>query len=284
MRTALLLLAALPLAAPASAQDGAIAAPKAAFASYDPALSARDAVLANWDLAAAGIRAGEVVGGRVVDAADRGVPFERLARQGEAAQSTMIQRWNAAQWVYAGAPGLSRLEADAMRAVAAAVAEPCPEGPCEAEAEALRAAFARTTAQLTVAAADARDAVEQRRTSDDSALMAEQLTLVADYLGGGAWSEDLALAEFGLEGEEVAARIVGAMAIWRNVEPYVGLTDPEVDAAINVAAEQVLRTLRLEMRPDAPLAAQEAELATLRARTETLAAEFRRAADLFGAG
>ncbi len=284
MRTALLLLAALPLAMPAAAQDGTIPAPKGGFASYDPTLSARDAVLANWDLAAAGIRAGEVVGGRIVEAADRGVPFERLARQGAAAQRTMIQRWNAAQWLYAAAPDLARLDAGAMRAVAAALAAPCADAPCAAEAAALRDAFSATTAQLGAAASDARGAVEARQERPDAVLMAEQLTLVADYLGGGAWGEDLALAAFGLEGEEVAARIVGAMSVWRNVEPYVGLTDPEVDAAINAAAEQVLRTLRLEIRAGAPLAEQRAELAILRDRTGILAAEFRRAAGLFAAG
>ena len=280
------LLAAVVLAglmAPALAQEDTIAAPQAHVSNYDPTLSAKEAVLANWDLAAAGIRAGAVMGGRVAVLADRGTPFARLTRQADKAQKTLTQRWNASQWVYEGEPDLARLDTDVLRAVAAASLAECPSSPCKDETVALKRAFAEATAQLEVVAAETRAAVKRRMAEGDAALMAEQLSLVADYLDSGAWGRDFALTEFGRDTEEVAARIVGALSLWRNVEPYVGLANPEIDAAVNAEAEQLLRTLRLETRRTGALDPEGAEMAVLRARAEALAAEFRRAAALFGA-
>ncbi|MGR3484962.1 MAG: hypothetical protein ACU0BF_06415 [Paracoccaceae bacterium] len=283
MRLATLTLLAAVLTQPALA-EGRIAAPVAGIANYDPTLSAKEAVLANWDLAAAGIRAGAVLGGRVVDMAERGQTHARLVRQAQTAQRTLIQRWGAAQWIYGAEAGLARLDGAALRDVADAVAAPCPADPCAAQIAAITAAFGAASEQMEAAAADARTAIEARMQVGDMALMAEQLSLVADYLEGVDWAEDLALVEFGLEGQEVAARIVGALAIWRNVEPYVGLTSPEIDAAINAQAEATLRHLRLAMDLDAPLDMDGTDVAELRARTAALGAEFRRAAALFPVG
>ncbi len=269
--------------APAGAQKTTVPAPAGGFARYDPTLSAREAVLANWDLAASGIRAGEVMGARLVAAADRGASFGALARQGATARRTLAQRWNAAQWLYEGEPGVARLDPAAMAALDAALGAECAEGACEAEAAALRDAFARVTAQLGHAAEGARAAVGSRMAGGDAALIGEQLGLVAGYLGGGGWAEGLGRGGDGA-GEAVAARLVGALSLWRNLEPYVGLVDPGVDAEINAAAERVLRTLRLEMRVEGPIDPDGAEVAALRERVAVLAEAFGRAAELFARG
>lgn len=265
----------------ATTETATIAVPRGGVANYDPSLSAKEAVLANWDLAASGIRAGEVVGGRVVALADRGAPFDRLARQAASAQRTLVQRWNAAQWIYEAEPDLARLDGAALHAVAVAASAECAADPCEAELVALRDAFAAATNQLGAVAVATRAAVNDRMAEPDAALMTEQLGLVADYLEGGTWAEGLALTELGRDPEEVAARLVGALSLWRNVEPYVGLANPEIDAAINREAERLLRTLRLETRRTGTLDPAGAEMAALRERASTLAAEFRRAASLF---
>lgn len=279
----LVVLAALaaPASQPATAEETTIPAPAAGPANYDPTMSAKEAVLANWDLAASGIGAGELVGRRVVAKAEDGASHRSLARLAGQAERTMVQRWNAAQWIYAGVPELERLDGAALRDAVAATATSCGAEPCAEEIAALRDAFAEASAQMEAVAAAARGEVEARTTRGDAVLMAEQLRAVADYLEGGAWAEDLTLAAFDRDREEVAARLVGAMAIWRNLEPYVGLISPEIDDAINASAEQLLRTLRLGERQEGPLTPDGPELAALRERAETLAAEFRRAAALF---
>ena len=44
--------------APALAQEATIEMPPVDFGNYDPTMSAKEAVLANWEMAASGIRAG----------------------------------------------------------------------------------------------------------------------------------------------------------------------------------------------------------------------------------
>ncbi len=275
----------LAAAAPAAlAQEGSIKTPTGAVANYDPTMSAKEAVLANWELAAAGIRAGRIVGSQVVDLAAGDASYAALVRQAQFAQKTMVQRFNAALWVYTDGTGVSGQPDGAALAQAVAAANTvCDRDDCTPERAALADAFARATAELGEAATTARVALTAREDQRDVALMAEQLTLMADYLDGGSWAEDFNLTAFGRDGEEVAARIVGTMSLWRNIEPYVGLTDPEIDRAINDASQQLLRTLRRVIREGGALDPDGPELAQIAAKAEILAAEFRRAAGLFSA-
>jgi hypothetical protein len=263
------------LAPAAIAQDATVPAPAKGVGSYDPQLSAKEAVLANWELVASGIRAGQVVSRQVVELADEGVPYPYLAKQAAFAQKTMVQRYASAQWVHEGG------ESEAIRAAVLAAEAECAAEPCDAEREALRAAFLAAGEDLGAAAAVAREALTEREDGVDAVLLSEQLSLIADYLEGGEWAEELTLGDLGRDGEEVAARIVGAISIWRNVEPYVGLTDQEVDDAINAASQQLLRTLRRETREAGALHPEGPELMSIGAAAEALAAEFRRAAALF---
>lgn len=282
MRLACLAALALTLSSAAWAEQGSIATPKGEVANYDPTMSAKEAVLANWELAASGIRAGTIMGGKVVAMADKDVPYPALARQAKFAQKTMVQRFNAAQWVYTEGSGVEvQADPSALAAAVAATQSTCASEDCTAERIALRTAFADATDALKAAAASARAGLTARVDLADTALMSEQLGLIAEYLEGGAWSEGFALTEFGRDGEEVAARIVGTMSLWRNLEPYVGLTSPEIDAAINAAAEQLLRTLRRETRKKGELRTDGPELAAIKQAADTLAVEFRRASVLF---
>ncbi len=269
--------------APATAQEATIAAPALSTANYDPQLSAKEAVLANWELAASGILAGHVVGRQVVALTQKDLPYASLARQAKFAEKTILQRYNSAAWIYASGDAVSEVDAAGLRAIVLAVAADCAADDCPEERAALASAFARATEDLAAAAATARRAIDTRKDTVDAILMAEQLTVIADYLDSGAWAENLTLAEFGREGEEVAARIVGTMALWKNVEPYVGLTDPQVDAAINAAARNLLRTLRVVTRSSATLEPAGADIQRLEAAAKDLAVEFRRAAALFSA-
>jgi len=132
-----------------------------------------------------------------------------------------------------------------------------------------------------MAATAARTAIAERQGRVDADLMSEQLGAMAAYLDSGAWAEDLVLTEFGMDGSVVADRIVGTIALWRNVEPYVGLTSPEIDDAINARAQSLLRTLRRETRDMDRLEPQGAARARLTEAARALAAELRRAAGLF---
>lgn len=281
-QTTVLTLIFLTAAPSAFAQGDTIAAPKAGAANYDPTMSAKEAVLANWELAAAGIRAGRIVGDRVVNMAETDIGYRALVQQAQFAQKTMVQRYNAALWITeAGLGGPDG--GDALTAAVAAATAQCESGECTAERAAIRDSFARATEELDHAADVARAALDAREDLPDTVLMTEQLTLIADYLESGDWAEGFHLTTFGRDGEEVAARIVGTMSLWRNIEPYVGLVDPVLDGRINAASEQLLRTLRRNTRGDGALAPDGPELTEIRARAETLAAEFRNAAALFAA-
>ncbi|MEL6550299.1 MAG: hypothetical protein AAFQ54_08625 [Pseudomonadota bacterium] len=266
------------------AETPGVAAPAPGIANYDPTLSAKEAVLANWELASAGLRAGRVMAEKVVELAENDAPYPALARQAQFAQKTMVQRYNAAQWVYAD-PSVAA-PTDAERALAGAVGAaftPCETGDCTAERDALEAAFVHATEELNAAALAARAALTAREDRADTVLMSEQLMLIATYLESGDWGSDFALTDFERDAEEMAARIVGTMSLWRNVEPYVGLAAPEIDAAINAASQDLLRTLRRETRNVGTLAPDSEILVQLTGKAQVLAAEFRRAAALFTA-
>lgn len=267
---------------PATAEKGQIAAPVSGVANYDPTMSAKEAVLANWELAAAGIQAGQVLSGKVVGLAETGASHAALSRQAQFAQKTMVQRFNAAQWVYTDGSGIhNAADASALADAVAAAFAPCASQDCAAEAANIEATFARATQELERAAQEARDGLKARETRPDTQLMSEQLTLMADYLDGGAWASDFTLTDFGRDGEEVAARIVGTMSLWRNIEPYVGLANPEIDRDINAAAQQLLRTLRQQTRAPGALSPDGPEIMAIRAKATVLAEQFRRAAALF---
>ncbi|MEL6920847.1 MAG: hypothetical protein AAFO77_07445, partial [Pseudomonadota bacterium] len=237
----------------------------------------------NWELAAAGIRAGKIVSRQVVELAEKGAPYRALVRQAKFAQKTMVQRYNSALWVYS-APGgdmIVEIDASALNDAVKASNTVCAADDCTAERQALLAAFTRATAELEKAAAAARGQLTAREDEVDAVLMTEQLSLIADYLDSASWADDFNLTEFGRDGEEVAARIVGAMSIWRNIEPYVGLADPQIDAAINDASRNLLRTMRMNTRGDAPLDPTGTALSEIKIAAQALSVEFRKAATLF---
>jgi hypothetical protein len=274
-------LALAAFAGAAAAQQDTIVLPEGNFGNYDPTLSAREAVLANWELAASGIRAGEVLGEKVVDLADSGAGFAQLARQAAFAQKTMLSRYNAASWVYLAHPDMPRLSDATKQAIVASTSAECTAEDCTAESAAIRAAFAQGAEELTAATLAAREVIATRQDKVDAVIMAEQLGLMADYLESGAWAEDLVLTDYGMDSAVMADRIVGTVALWRNIEPYVGITSPEIDDAINAATQTLLRTLRRETREMERLDPNGRVLAELTAASAALAAELRRAAALF---
>lgn len=266
----------------ALAQEATIAAPDPGIANYDPTMSAKEAVLANWELAAAGIRAGRIMGQQVVEMAESDASYTALARQAQFAQKTMVQRYNAALWIYTEGSGVqASKDSTALTAAVSAAFTPCVSEPCASERDALATSFAEATTALDAAANSARSALSAREGEADRALMTEQLSLIAAYLEGGAWAEGFALTDFDRDADEVAARIVGVMSLWRNIEPYVGLANPEIDHAINSAGTDLLRTLRKVTRGAGVLAPDGPELTQLREKAAVLAVEFQRASALF---
>jgi len=218
---------------------------------------------------------------QIVDLAGGSTSFQHLARQAAFAQDTMLARYHAAGWAYHADLQLTALPAQTIRAVAAATAADCTEGDCAAERAALRAAFAEGAGLLATAVEEARAEIEARQEGLDAAILSEQLSMMSAYLDSAAWSEGPLLSDYGMEMEVVADRLVGTIALWRNVEPYVGLADPEIDAAINAASETLLKTLRLEMRGMSALDDDPERAAKLRDAAAALAAEFARAATIF---
>ena len=272
--------AAWTIASQAPAQDTPLAAPVPDTGSYDPQLSAKEAVMANWELAASGIRAGRIVADNMVRAADETQPFDILTDKALFAFDTMMTRYNAANWVVASGGDLANVDADLFSQALLSAQQECT-GECTEERAALVAAFSRGSDALNSASDAVYDQIAARKEGVDRMLMAELLTIMADYLEGGAWSRDFALTDFGRDGEEVSARLVGVLALWRNVEPYVGLQSAEIDGAINAAVEALLRDMRRHARGKEVLADGGEDLKILRAAATTLAGELRRAVALF---
>ncbi|MEO0543281.1 MAG: hypothetical protein AAFY99_05630 [Pseudomonadota bacterium] len=267
----------------ATAQENTVAAPVADVANYDPTLSAKEAVLANWELAAAGIRAGRIVSANIVEMAETDAPYGVLVRQAQFAQKTMVQRYNSALWIQSATDRGEQFEIDAnaLTDAVAAVNAPCDLTDCSAQRAKLVAAFERATTKLETAAQAARAELDLRVDKIDAILLSEQLSIMSDYLASTDWGRDFHLTEFGRDGEELAARIVGAVALWRNIEPYVGLANKEVDAAINDASRHLLRTMRHKTRGATVLDSNGPEIAEIKAAADVLAIEFKRAAALF---
>lgn len=280
---AILVPALFGLATAATAQQaGSIPMPAPAEAgSYDPQLTAKEAALANWTLAVSGIRAGKVVSDKVVAATGTDMAYEDLTEQAQFALKTMVLRYNSANWLFTADAGVAPIDGAVILVAVQAAAADCVSAGCGAERAALAEAFIDASAAFARTGDAAAAAATAREAKGDRELMTGILQAMADYLAGPGWYSDLSLTEAGRDGEEVSARIVGTLAIWRNVEPYVGLTSAEVDDAVNAAIDTLLRDLRRNTRNKPVLPPDSAEIAALRASTAALAAELRRAAALF---
>ena len=218
MRRATIAILLTSIVTPAFAEKPGVAAPVPGIANYDPTMSAKEAVLANWELASAGLRAGRVMAERVVAIAEKDVPYDAVLRQAQFAQKTMVQRYNAAQWVYAAIAVDAPEKAGRALAVAVGAAfQACTSDDCAEERGQLSAAFVSATRELAAAASAARAALTARETLADTSLMAEQLALIATYLESGDWGIDFALSEFERDAEEMAARIHVSMAQCRTL-------------------------------------------------------------------
>jgi len=91
------------------------------------------------------------MGEAVVEMAQGDASYPALARQAQFAQKTMIQRYNAAQWVYALGSGLWRRPIPLrwpQRYSVLAVQTSCKDGDCNAARADLLAAFSEVTDEL----------------------------------------------------------------------------------------------------------------------------------------
>lgn len=254
----------------ATAQENSIPMPAAGAAgTYDPQLTAHEAALSSWSLAASGIGAGRYVSDGVVAAA--GADPAELADRAARAMDTLLIRYSAARWVMDDDSGVVPLDPALL---ARAACDDCTADDLVAAFRDLSDALARTEAQAEALA-------EARAALGDRALMTLTLDRLAAFLDSPAWYEDLTLTAAGRDGEEVSARIVGALAAWRKIEPYVGLTDQDIDDAINDAMNGLMREVRRRSRGAAVMSADGAEVAAIAVPAAALAVEFRRAADLF---
>ncbi|MEL6598606.1 MAG: hypothetical protein AAGK98_05150 [Pseudomonadota bacterium] len=268
-------------AAGASAQEIKAAVPSADQGSYNPQLTAKEAVLTNWKLAISGLRAGKFVSDNVARA--EGVEYPKLAAQAEFAAETMLLRYASSYWLFAMDETLDPVDGAVLLAAMAASRMPC-ETACDAATEALTTAFGSASAVLEEAAQAAELAAEARKGISDVEALAELLSDMATYLDSPAWHSDLSLTAAGMDGKEVSARVVGTLAVWRNIEPFVGMRSAEIDTAVNAASDRLLRDVRRNTRRKEVLAPDSAEIETIRASAAQVAHELRRAAGLFQQG
>ena len=262
----------------ATAQN--IKTPDDPMGSYDPTLSAKEALMANWELAASGIRAGAFVAEDVLAKATDDMPYADLRHLGDFTLTLMIKRYGSANWAIATQNTIHPIDGAVLLSLAKASGTTCAQA-CDAERAALLAALEAAAGEMNRAHEIAKQAVLDRKEVVDSVLMVEQLTAMADYLDGTEWHEGLNLSQVGRDGEELQARLVGAITLWRNLEPYVGLISPQIDDSINAASDHMLRDMRRFVRGGASLDVETPELTRLAASAKALAAELRRAAALF---
>lgn len=278
------LLASLFIACPMSAfSEGQITAsvPSGDQGSYDPQMTAKQAVLTNWKLAVSGLRAGKYVSDNVAHA--DGLAFDELSAQAEFAAETMLLRYASSYWVFAMDDALTPVDPSVLLTALNASRTNCVES-CDAAGAALAASFADVSAALEGAAVSAEQAAVEREAITDTAALSELLTDMALYLESPAWHSDLSFTEAGLDGAEVSGRVVGTLAVWRNVEPFVGLKSQEIDDAVNAASNMLLRDVRRQTHRKEVLSPESDEIAIIRASADAVAVELRRAAALFQEG
>ncbi len=264
-----------------SAQQITASVPSADQGSYDPQLTAKEAVLTNWKLAISGLRAGKFVSDNVVAA--QGSPYAKVAQQAEFAAKTMLLRYASSYWLFAMDDTLAPIDGKIILAALEASKTRCGAD-CARAAEQLTRTFAAASAALESAALAAEASAAARADLSDTVALAELLSDMATYLASNAWYQDLTLTSAGQDGEEVSSRIIGTLAVWRNVEPFVGLRSPEIDASINAAINTLLRDVRRNTRGKALLPENSDEIETIRRSARIAAAEFKRAAQLFSEG
>ncbi|MEL7215177.1 MAG: hypothetical protein AAGJ96_04475, partial [Pseudomonadota bacterium] len=192
-----------------------------------------------------------------------------------------LSRYNAAAWLFHQNPQAEAMSDETLRAFVASTALTCTADDCSAASAEIRDAFAQATMELERATEAARAEIIARQGTVDAVLMSEQFSMLANYLESGAWAENLTLTEFGMDVAVVSDRIVGTVSLWRNVEPYVGITDKELDIAINDATRNLLRTLRRDTRGLERLEPGSPVMRDLKAAADALATEYRRASVLF---
>ncbi len=249
--------------------------------SYDPQLSAKEAALATWALAVSGIRAGHVVCDHVLRAGNKKTPYSRLAPQARFALKTLITRYSAANWLFASDQSLAPIDPAIILAVAKAAEQRCKSKTCEEEHAALLAAFAKASDAFATTANAVEIAANSQQTKGERALLADIFTAMADYLAGPAWYSNLTLSEAGKDGDEIAGRIVGTLAVWNTLAPYIGMMDKPLDNRIEASIDQLLLDVKTHIRSKESLNADSAELAIIKISSNALAASFRQASDLF---
>ena len=259
----------------------AIPLPPVDVSSYDPQLSAKEAALTNWDLAVSGIRVG-LIASRNVLATDRnGGSLEELVAQGHFAVKAIITRTGSANWYINAEPDLTPPDGSLLLAAIQTLEQDCADGACEDQRKAILDIFGKLGESFKQAGDQAAKIADSKEAGTEHALMAEILSNMSDYLAGSAWYENLTLTEVGRDGQEVSARLVGALGVWNNLAPYIGLMDKEIDTAIEAAIDHLLRDMRRNTRNKPVLAPDGPEIAALKASSSALAVELKRAAGLF---
>lgn len=255
--------------------------PSADQGSYNPTLTAKEAVLTNWKLAISGIRAGKFVSDQIVSA--KGEDYKRLAKQAEFAAKTSLLRYASSYWLFAMDETMQPIKSDVIANALRASRQTCTTS-CATHINTLQAAFADISDALDQAAISAENASAVRQTYSDVQALAELFLDMAQYLESDAWHTKLSMTEAGLDGQEVAARIVGTMAVWRNVEPFVGLRNQEIDDSVNASINRLLRDTRRNTRGKKVLASDSKEIAIIKKAASQVASDLRLAAGLFTQG
>ncbi|TLP46890.1 hypothetical protein FDK21_07675 [Cohaesibacter sp. CAU 1516] len=251
--------------------------------SYDPQLSAKEAALTTWALAVSGIRAGHVVSDHILRAGKKDTPFSRLAPQARFALKTMITRYSAANWLFATDRSVAPIDPSVVLAVAKAAAQTCENKgeACETKRAALLAAFLNASQAFDATANAVERAAISQQAKPERQLMAEIFTAMADYLGSAAWHSNLTLTELGKDGDEIAGRIVGTLAVWNTLAPYIGMMDKPLDNRIEATIDQLLTGVKSHIRGKAVLTADSKDLIAVQISANRLATEFNQAAGLF---
>ena len=249
--------------------------------SYDPQLSAKEAALATWALAVSGIRAGHVVCDHVLRAGSKGTPYSRLAPQARFALKTMITRYSAVNWLFASDQRVAPIDPAIILAVARAADQSCKSKDCEEERTALLAAFAKASDAFATTANAVEIAARSQQVKGERDLLANIFTAMAEYLGSSAWYSNLTLSEAGKDGDEIAGRIVGTLAVWNTLAPYIGMMDKPLDTQIEASIDQLLQDVKMHIRGKKTLSADSAALDSVKLSSNALAANFQKAANLF---
>ena len=215
--------------------------------SYNPQLSVKEAALVNWELAKGGMQAVEMISSQLLASIDSEniTDYSKFKKRALRSFSTILKRYNSNFWIFEVEDELKPIKPIYLFELEKAIRQECYDDVCSSAIENVRNALSNLNSETgsLVKQLDFLIASKEVLYEDDE-IMEEILVSMSNYLVKSiadtgfesGWSE--------IDGFIFRHRVIGAMAFWRNMEPFIAMRSPQLEDEINMELSLLLETLR----------------------------------------